>query len=89
MLTTMAQASLLSTIRALPEEAPPSRVDQILTQLLLENNHLEDLKAKSDITNELLLELIEVMRGKARSDSAPQAGLIRNKPSPSIVRRRG
>ena len=88
MLTTMTQQSLLSTLRSLPEEAGPSRVDQILTQLLLENNHLEDLKTKTDITNELLLELLQLLREKARSDSAAQARLIRNKPFPSGVRRR-
>jgi len=88
MLTTMTQESLLSTLRSLPQEAGPSRVDQILSQLLLENNHLDDLKTKTDITNELLLELLQLMREKARSDFAAPARPIKNKPFPSVVRRR-
>ena len=88
MLPTMTQENLLSTLRSLPEEAGPSRVDQIITQLLLENNHLEDLKLKQSITNELLLEILEVLREKARSDFASQARPIRNKPFPSPIRRR-
>ena len=88
MLPIMTQDSLLSTLRALPEEAGPSRVDQIITQMLLENNHLEDLKAKVDITNELLVLLTELMKEKAGSDSDSQVSLIRNKPFPSPIRRR-
>ena len=87
MLTTMTQESLLSTLRSLPEEASPSRVDQIITQLLLENNHLEDLKLKQAITNELLLEILEVLRERSSSDFASQARPIRNKPFPSVIRR--
>ena len=88
MLTTMTQENLLSTLRSLPEEPRLNRVDQIITQLLLENNHLEDLKLKQAITNELLLEILEVLREKARSDFASQARPIRNKPFPSPIRRR-
>ena len=87
MLRSMTQPDLLSTLRSLPEEAPPTRVDQIITQLLLENNHLEDLKLKQSITNELLLELIEQVKVLARSDFASQARPIKNKPFPSPVRR--
>lgn len=88
MLPTMTQENLLSTLRSLPEEPRLNRVDQIITQLLLENNHLEDLKLKQAITNELLLEILEVLREKARSDFASQARPIRNKPFPSPIRRR-
>ena len=88
MLTTMTQEDLLSTLRSLPEEPRPNRVDQIITQQLLENNHLEDIKLKQAITNELLLEILEVLREKASSDFASQARPIKNKPFPSPIRRR-
>ena len=88
MLTTMTQEDLLSTLRSLPEEKRLNRVDQIITQQLLENNHLEDIKLKQAITNELLLEILEVLREKASSDFASQARPIRNKPFPSSIRRR-
>ena len=87
MLSSMPDETLLSTLRSLPEEAPPTRVDQIITQLLLENNHLEDLKLKQSITNELLLELIEQVKVLARSDFGSQASPIKNKPFPSPIRR--
>ena len=88
MLPTMTQEDLLSTLRSLPEEPRPNRVDQIITQQLLENNHLEDIKLKQAITNELLLEILELLREKARSDFASQARPIKNKPFPSPIRRR-
>lgn len=87
MLRIMTQPDLLSTLRSLPEEAPPTRVDQIITQLLLENNHLEDLKLKQSITNELLLELIEQVKALGSSDFASQARPIKNKPFPRPVRK--
>ena len=88
MLVTMTQEDLLSTLRSLPEEKRLNRVDQIITQQLLENNHLEDIKLKQAITNELLLEILEVLREKASSDFASQARPIKNKPFPSPIRRR-
>jgi uncharacterized UBP type Zn finger protein len=88
MLATMTQEDLLSTLRSLPEEKRLNRVDQIITQQLLENNHLEDIKLKQAITNELLLEILEVLREKASSDFASQARPIKNKPFPSPIRRR-
>ena len=88
MLATMTQEDLLSTLRSLPEEPRLNRVDQIITQQLLENNHLEDIKLKQAITNELLLEILEVLREKAGSDFASQARPIKNKPFPSPIRRR-
>jgi uncharacterized UBP type Zn finger protein len=88
MLTTMTQENLLSTLRSLPEEKRPNSIDRIITQQLLENNHLEDIKLKQAITNELLLEILEVLREQARSDFASQARPIRNKPFPSPIRRR-
>ena len=87
MLPTMTQEDLLSTLRSLPEEPRPNRVDQIITQQLLENNHLEDIKLKQAITNELLLEILELLREKARSDFASQARPIKNKPFPRPIRR--
>ena len=84
----MTQDDLLSTLRALPEEAGPTRVDQIITQLLLENNHLEDIKLKMSINNELLLQITELLKEKASSDFGSQVSPIRNKPFPSPIRRR-
>ena len=57
MLPIMTHNDLLSTLRALPEEAGPTRVDQIITQLLLENNHLEDVRALSEFVEDLPLDL--------------------------------
>ena len=84
----MTQDDLLSTLRALPEEAGPTRVDQIITQLLLENNHLEDIKVKMSINNELLLGISELLKDLASSDFGSQVSPIRNKPFPSPIRRR-
>jgi len=84
----MPQEDLLSTLRALPEEAGPTRVDQIITQMLIENNHLEDIKLKMSINNELLLQIAELLKEMASSDFGAQARLIQNKPFPSPIRRR-
>ena len=84
----MPQEDLLSTLRALPEEAGPTRVDQIITQMLIENNHLEDIKLKLSINNELLLGISELLKEKAGSDFGSQVSPIRNKPFPSPIRRR-
>ena len=84
----MPDRDLLSTLRSLPEEAGPTRVDQIITQLLLENNHLEDIKLKLSINNELLLGISELLKEKAGSDFGSQVSPIRNKPFPSPIRRR-
>ena len=84
----MPDHDLLSTLRALPEEAGPTRVDQIITQMLLRNNHLEDLKAKMDINNELLIQITVLLKEKAGSDFGSQVSPIRNKPFPSPIRRR-
>ena len=84
----MPQDDLLSTLRALPEEAGPTRVDQIITQMLIENNHLEDIKLKMSINNELLLQIAELLKEKAGSDFGAQARLIQNKHFPSPIRRR-
>ncbi len=87
-MASMPDNDLLSTLRALPEEAGPTRVDQIITQMLLENNHLEDIKLKLSINNELLLELVALMKGKTCSDFGSQVSPIRNKPFPSPIRNR-
>ncbi len=84
----MPQDDLLSTLRALPEEAGPTRVDQIITQMLIENNHPEDIKLKMSINNELLLQIAELLKEKASSDFGAQARLIQNKPFPSPIRSR-
>ena len=87
-MASMPDNDLLSTLRALPEEAGPTRVDQIITQLLLENNHLEDIKLKMSINNELLIQITELLKEKAGSDFGSQVSPIRNKPFPSPIRRR-
>ena len=87
-MATMPDNDLLSTLRALPEEAGPTRVDQIITQMLIENNHLEDIKLKMSINNELLLQIAELLKEKAGSDFGSQVSPIRNKPFPSPIRRR-
>ena len=87
-MATMPEENLLSTLRALPEEAGPTRVDQIITQMLIENNHLEDIKVKLSINNELLLGISELLKEKAGSDFGSQVSPIRNKPFPSPIRRR-
>ena len=87
-MATMPEESLLSTLRALPEEAGPTRVDQIITQMLIENNLLEDIKTKMSINNELLLEIAVLLKEKAGSDFGSQVSPIRNKPFPSPIRRR-
>ena len=84
----MPDRDLLSTLRSLPEEAGPTRVDQIITQLLLENNHLEDIKLKLSINNELLLGISELLKEKAGSEFGSQVSPIKNKPFPSPIRRR-
>ena len=87
-MATMPDNDLLSTLRALPEEAGPTRVDQIITQMLIENNHLEDIKLKMSINNELLLQIAELLKEKAGSDFGSQVSPIRNKPFPSPIRSR-
>lgn len=87
-MATMPEENLLSTLRALPEEAGPTRVDQIITQMLIENNLLEDIKTKMSINNELLLEIAVLLKEKAGSDFGSQVSPIRNKPFPSPIRRR-
>ena len=84
----MTQEPLLSTLRDLPAEASPSKGDQMIAQLVLQNNHLEDIKLKLSINNELLIQISELLKEKAGSDFGSQVSPIRNKPFPSPIRRR-
>jgi hypothetical protein len=88
MLSIMTQEPLLSTLRDLPAEGSPSKGDQMITQLVLQNNHLEDIKLKMSINNELLIQISELLKEKAGSDFGSQVSPIRNKPFPSPIRRR-
>ena len=83
----MSDEALLSTLRRLEPEPEPSFEAQALQRLEFLSNLLEDLKLKQSITNELLLELVQQAKGKARSDFASQARPIKNKPFPRPVRR--
>ena len=83
----MPDESLLSTLHQLESEAEPDSEARVHQQLVFIVNLLEDLKLKQSITNELLLELVEQAKGKARSDFGSQVSPIRNKPFPRPVRR--
>lgn len=88
MLRSMTNESLPSTLRSLPSGAEPSKADQMIARLVVLNNQLDDLKLKQDITNELLIELVELGKGMARSDFGAPVRPIRNKPFPHPIRRR-
>lgn len=83
----MSDESLLSTLRQLEPEPEPSFEAQALQRLEFLSNLLEDLKLKQSITNELLIELVQQGKGKARSDFGSQVSPIRNKPFPRPIRR--
>ena len=82
MLQSMEQDDLLSTLRNLEPEPVLSLEAEILEKLEFTNNLLEDLKLKQSITNEVLLELLEVMKVRSGSDHAAHARPIRNTPPP-------
>ena len=83
----MEQEDLLSTLRQLEPEEEPGLEAQVLQRMEYLLNALEDLKLKQSITNELLIELVEQGKGKARSDFGSQVSPIRNKPTPRPIRR--
>jgi hypothetical protein len=84
----MPEEDLLSTLRGLPEDPGEPVHEQIITQLVLQNNHLESIALKLAINNELLIQISEVQKEQASSDFGAQARPIRNKPFPSPIRRR-
>ena len=88
MLTTMTDETLLSTLRALPTDPEPSPLHQLVEQLEHLNNHLDDIKRKLDVSNELQINYQWWLRDGNRSDSASQARPIRNVPRPTPIRRR-
>ena len=88
MLRIMTQDDLLSTLRQLEPESEPDIHELTLQQLHFIANLLEDIKAKQDVNNECLLELIGLAKGMARSDFGSQVSPIRNKPFPRPIRRR-
>lgn len=84
----MAQDDLLSTLRKLPPEPEPSDLQVIAKHLAELNNHLDDLKRKLDVRNELEITHQSWLRDGNRSDFASQARPIRNVPRPTPIRRR-
>ena len=78
----MQQDDLLSTLRNLEPDPELSTEERVLHRLAFLSNLLEDLKLKQSITNELLLELVELSKARTRSDFASQARPIKNVPSP-------
>lgn len=87
MLTTMTDENLLSTLRELPPEREPSDLAVIAKELSELNNHLDDIKRKLDVSNELQITYQSWLRDGGRSDSASQARPIKNVPRPRPIRR--
>lgn len=83
----MEQDDLLSTLRNLEPEAFPDFEALVLQHQACLINVLEDLKLKQSITNELLLELVEQGKQKARPDFGSQASPNRIKPPVSQIKR--
>jgi hypothetical protein len=77
--------TLLSLLRATPE-VPPSEIALLNKTLQEMNNHLDDIKLKLGIRNEIALELLELRKKEGRSDVGAQARPYRNIP-PSSWRR--
>ena len=84
----MTQDDLLSTIRGLPQELDPGDLANVVRELAVLNNHLDDIKRKLDISNELQMNYQWWLRDGNRSDFASQARPIRNVPRPTPIRRR-
>ena len=83
----MTQEDLLSTLRDLEPEPEPSTDELVLQRMTFVTNLLEDLKLKQDITNELLIELVEQGKKQARPDFGSQVSPFRNKPTPRPIKR--
>ena len=84
----MAQDDLLSMLREMPPEKEPSDLAVIAKELAELNNHLDDIKRKLDVSNELQITYQSWLRDGNRSDFASQARPIRNVPRPTPIRRR-
>ena len=78
--------SVLQMLREAPDELEKSIAEQLLSQLVLVNNNLEDLKLKVSITNEIQLELLELRKKEARRNSGVQARRYPDMPPPPIRR---
>ena len=83
----MAQDELLSTLRGLPQEDEPSDLAVIAKELSELNNHLDDIKRKLDVRNELELAHQSWLREQGRSDHDAQVRPIRNVPRPRRIGR--
>ena len=83
----MTQDDLLSTLRNLPPEQDPDGLQRICEQLVVLNNHLDDIKRKLDISNEIKLEFFGEAKGWERSNPAVQARPIKNVPTPRPIRK--
>ena len=84
----MAEETAVSMLGNLGPEPKPSFQQNVLKKLDYQANLLEDIKLKQSITNELLLELVELGKGMARSDFGAPVRPIRNKPFPHPIRHR-
>lgn len=87
MLVSMTDDNLLSTLRELPPEPEPSDLAVIAKHLSELNNHLDDLKRKLDVRNELEITHQSWLREQGRSDHDAQARPIRNVPRPRRIGR--
>ena len=83
----MPQEDLLSTLRSLPPHKEPSDLAVIAKEIAVLNNHLDDIKRKLDVSNELQMNYQWWLRDGNRSDSAAPARPIRNVPRPTPIRR--
>ena len=68
----MAQEELLSMLRQLEPEEEPSIEQLLLDELLKANNQLDDLKQKQNVTNELLIDLLDNVKKASKSIRSPQ-----------------
>ena len=84
-MATEGDTPLLDQLRAIPE-VPPSEIAQLNKTLQEMNNHLDDIKLKLGVRNEIALELLELRKKEGCSDVGAQARPYRNIP-PSSWRR--
>jgi hypothetical protein len=78
----MTQDDLLSTLRELPPEPNSRGWQRVCEQLTVLNNHLDDIKRKMDVANEINLEQLKSVEGENRSDFGSQVSRIRNASPP-------
>ncbi len=64
-------------------EPKPTAQELMLQQMALLNNHLDDLKMKLGVMNEIHLELLEEVRRLGSANFGAQARPVRHIPPPS------